>query len=167
MSVLEAAVMDKEDMRLIRVKLEMVRTLLQEVDQHTSSSQVGYFNELRSEGFSVWIESALFSTSRAHELILKQLYAMPEISRNESGSLTKDDGSLKILDTPIKDLKLSPRSRRCMKVLNVSTVGDLVKKTASELRSVKQFGARSLLEVEENLKEFGLRLSEHTSTFRI
>lgn len=156
--------MDKEGMRLIRVKLDMVRTLLQEVSTYSSSSQVGYSpgysTGLKSEGFSVWIESALFSAGRAYELILKQLSAMPEINRNESGSLTEYDSGLKILDTPILDFGLSARIRRCLGNINVNTVGELIKKTASQLERNKNFGARSLLEVVKKLDEFGLRLSE-------
>jgi len=64
-----------------------------------------------------------------------------------------------LLIKPVSHLGLSVRCQRCMENLGVKTLGDLVKKTASELLCSKNFGQISLKEVKENLASVGLALS--------
>jgi len=64
------------------------------------------------------------------------------------------------LGKPIEEIELSVRSRRCMDMLGIKTVGGLVKKTEQELLAGKNFGQRSLEEVKDKLKELGLQLRE-------
>jgi DNA-directed RNA polymerase subunit alpha len=63
-----------------------------------------------------------------------------------------------LLDTPVTDLNLSVRSRKCLARLGVSTVGDLVSRTADELLGVRNFGVTSLNELRARLGERGLKL---------
>jgi DNA-directed RNA polymerase subunit alpha len=59
---------------------------------------------------------------------------------------------------PISDLNLSVRARKCTTKLGISTIGDLVRRTAEDLLECKNFGVTSLNEVREKLSERGLRL---------
>ncbi len=63
------------------------------------------------------------------------------------------------LDRPLNDLELSVRSRHCMSVLGLRTVGDLVRCTEAELMTIKNFGQTSLNEVKQKLAELGLSLA--------
>ncbi|MCX7934058.1 MAG: tetratricopeptide repeat protein [Planctomycetota bacterium] len=63
-----------------------------------------------------------------------------------------------ILRIPVSDFELSVRSRNCLANMNIQTLGDLVKKTESELLSYKNFGETSLREIKEMLASRGLRL---------
>jgi DNA-directed RNA polymerase subunit alpha len=63
-----------------------------------------------------------------------------------------------VLDTPVGDLNLSVRARKCLTRLGLVTVGELVAKTADELLSVRNFGVTSLNEVRAKLAELGVRL---------
>lgn len=62
------------------------------------------------------------------------------------------------LATPLSNLGLSVRSRRCMEELGLVTVGDLVQKTEEDLLACRNFGQVSLKEVKEKLSELGLTL---------
>jgi DNA-directed RNA polymerase subunit alpha len=68
------------------------------------------------------------------------------------------------LATPITELGLSMRSRKCMASLNVQTVGDLAAKSEAELLTVKNFGQTSLDEVKAKLGERGLSLKPDEKT---
>lgn len=59
---------------------------------------------------------------------------------------------------PITDLNLSVRARKCTTKLGITTIGDLVRRTAEDLLECKNFGVTSLNEVREKLTERGLKL---------
>ena len=65
-----------------------------------------------------------------------------------------------VLLTPISDLNLSVRSRKCMERLGIATVGQLVAHAADELLASRNFGRTSLVEIAEKLTQLGLTLSE-------
>ena len=63
-----------------------------------------------------------------------------------------------VLGKPVSDLNLSVRARKCMNRLNITTLGELVQRTADELLEAKNFGQTSLTEVRERLGQFNLKL---------
>ncbi len=60
----------------------------------------------------------------------------------------------------IEELELGVRSYNCLKRAGVQTVGDLVRKTRSELNAIPNFGSKSIEEVIETLQARGLDLSQ-------
>lgn len=65
-----------------------------------------------------------------------------------------------VLNTPVAELNLSVRARKCMNKLGIMTLGDLTQRTQSELLEAKNFGQTSLQEVKEKLAARGLGLRE-------
>lgn len=63
-----------------------------------------------------------------------------------------------ILGKPVSELNLSVRARKCMNRLSLTTLGELVQRTADELMEAKNFGVTSLNEVREKLTQLGLKL---------
>lgn len=59
---------------------------------------------------------------------------------------------------PISDLELSVRSRKCLQRLGISTLGELIMRSESELLTTKNFGMTSLTEIKTQLKVHGLSL---------
>jgi len=86
------------------------------------------------------------------------------INFDEDNILADDDnvdelgGLSDILNTPVDELELSVRSSNCLKNGNIKTIGELIGKTEDELSKVRNFGKKSLLEIKEKLKEWGLSL---------
>ena len=58
----------------------------------------------------------------------------------------------------IGDLDLSLRPYTCLKRANIETVADLLSYSAEDLLNLKNFGKRSLSEIEQNLNQMGLKL---------
>jgi DNA-directed RNA polymerase subunit alpha len=77
----------------------------------------------------------------------------------------EQDKLLQILNTPITDFELSVRSRNCLAKMNIRTLGDLSKKTESELLSYKNFGETSLAEIKTLLSTKGLALGMGAEDF--
>jgi DNA-directed RNA polymerase subunit alpha len=60
--------------------------------------------------------------------------------------------------TPLSDLNLSVRARKCMSRLSLTTLGDLLQKTPDELLGSRNFGVTSLNEIRAKLAEMNLKL---------
>lgn len=63
----------------------------------------------------------------------------------------------------IGNLELSLRPYTCLKRANINTVNDLLQYSPDELLLLKNFGKRSLEEVETTLAQLGLKLGRHNS----
>lgn len=62
----------------------------------------------------------------------------------------------KILKTPLSDLDLSVRAYNCLKAADIKTLGDLVGYDIADLLKFRNFGKKSLSELEELAREKGL-----------
>ena len=65
---------------------------------------------------------------------------------------------MNLLDKSVDELELTVRSYNCLKNANIRTLRDLVTKTEEQLLQTKNFGRKSLAEINEVLAGLGLRL---------
>ena len=65
------------------------------------------------------------------------------------------DGSA-YLKKPCAELELSVRARKCLQMLNVTTLEELAARTEQELLTMKNFGQTSLNEIKKQLANYGL-----------
>jgi DNA-directed RNA polymerase subunit alpha len=70
----------------------------------------------------------------------------------------KEDTKVKLLETSIEDMELSPRSSNCLKRANINTIDDLVKKSKEDMLKVRNLGSKSLDEIIYKLEALGLSL---------
>ena len=64
------------------------------------------------------------------------------------------------LDKTIEELDLSLRSFNCLKRAGFDTLGDVIQVSESELKTIKNFGKKSLTEVIDKIHELGLSLKD-------
>lgn len=62
------------------------------------------------------------------------------------------------LNTTITALNFSVRAKNCLDHANITTVRDLVSKTEDQLMEIRNFGDTTLSEIQEKLRELGMRL---------
>ncbi|MFN3648637.1 MAG: DNA-directed RNA polymerase subunit alpha [Armatimonadota bacterium] len=67
-------------------------------------------------------------------------------------------------DVRIEELDFSVRTYNCLKKANIQTVADLVQTSEDELMNIRNFGRKSLVEVQEKLAQFGYTLAGGSST---
>jgi len=71
----------------------------------------------------------------------------------------------KLLKTPLEDLDLSVRAYNCLKAAKINTLGDLVQYEEHELMKFRNFGKKSMVEVEELVEgknlSFGMDLTPY------
>jgi len=70
----------------------------------------------------------------------------------------KEETKIKLLETSIEDLELSPRSNNCLKRANIHTIDDLTRRTKDEMLRVRNLGSKSLDEIIFKLESLGLGL---------
>jgi DNA-directed RNA polymerase subunit alpha len=71
----------------------------------------------------------------------------------------------KLLKTPLNDLDLSVRAYNCLKAADVKSLGDLVRLEISDMMKFRNFGKKSLAELEQLVADksltFGMDLSKY------
>jgi len=72
-----------------------------------------------------------------------------------------------LLKTKLVDLDLSVRALNCLKAAEVETLGDLVKFNRNDLLKFRNFGKKSLTELEELLESMGLTLGMDVSKYKL
>ncbi len=72
-----------------------------------------------------------------------------------------------LLKTKLTDMNLSVRALNCLKAANVSTLGELVRYQKSELLKFRNFGKKSLTELDELLEKHGLTFGTDTSKYKL
>lgn len=81
-----------------------------------------------------------------------------------------DENSLHIrqlLKTKLIDLDLSVRALNCLKAADVETLGDLVAYNKNDLLKFRNFGKKSLTELEELVKTKGLEFGMNTAKYKL
>lgn len=81
-----------------------------------------------------------------------------------------DEGSLHIrqlLKTKLVDLDLSVRALNCLKAAEVETLGELVAYNRNDLLKFRNFGKKSLTELDELVKSRGLEFGMNVSKYKL
>ena len=89
-----------------------------------------------------------------------------EIAKTE----TYDEESLhmrQLLKTKLIDMDLSVRALNCLKAADVETLGDLVSYAKSDLLKFRNFGKKSLTELEELVDNKGLVFGMNISKYKL
>lgn len=73
----------------------------------------------------------------------------------------------KILKTSLSDLDLSVRAYNCLKAAEIKSLGDLVKYDIADLLKFRNFGKKSLTELEELVREKGLTFGMDISKYKL
>ena len=73
----------------------------------------------------------------------------------------------KLLKTSLEDLDLSVRAYNCLKAAKINSLSELVRYDTHELLKFRNFGKKSLVEIEELLQEKGLTFGMDLSKYKL
>jgi DNA-directed RNA polymerase subunit alpha len=139
------------------------------VGQRTDYEQL--ILELRTDG-TIHPEEAIKQASRIliqHLMLITDENITFENERSKSDDIV-DEHILhmrKQLKTTLEDLDLSVRAYNCLKAAKINTLGELVQYDTHELLKFRNFGKKSLVEIEELLSEKGLTFGMDLSKYRL
>jgi DNA-directed RNA polymerase subunit alpha len=88
-----------------------------------------------------------------------------ELKKESNVSDEKDAQMRQLLKTKLVDLDLSVRALNCLKAADVETLGELVAFNKNDLLKFRNFGKKSLAELEELLQSKGLQFGMNVSKY--
>ena len=81
-----------------------------------------------------------------------------------------DESSLhmrQLLKTKLVDMDLSVRALNCLKAADIETLGDLVSFNKNDLLKFRNFGKKSLTELEELVESKGLQFGMNVAKYKL
>ena len=72
-----------------------------------------------------------------------------------------------LLNTKLSDINLSVRALNCLKAADVDTLGDLVQYNKTDLLKFRNFGKKSLAELEDLLEGLNLSFGTDISRYKL
>jgi DNA-directed RNA polymerase subunit alpha len=137
------------------------------VEQRTDFEKL--IMEVATDG-TIHPEEAVKEASRIliqHLMIITDENISLDTKREEKEAVV-DEETLqlrKTLNTPLEDLELSVRAFNCLKAAKINSLSELVQYTQEELMKFRNFGQKSLSEIEQVLGERGLHFGMDISRF--
>lgn len=135
------------------------------VEQYTNYEKL--IMEIKTDG-SIHPEDAVKEASRIliqHLMIITDENITFDTKKEEKEDVV-DESLLqlrKVLNTPLEDLELSVRAFNCLKAAKINSLSELVQYTQEELMKFRNFGQKSLTEIEQMLIDknlnFGMDIS--------
>jgi len=158
----------KEGTAIGVIPIDSIFTPIKKVNFNTENTRVGQktdYDKLTLEIFTngaITPKDALLYASnilQRHLDIFVNFGQLPEETEEEELEMTKEDTALyEKLRLPISELELSVRSSNCLREANIKAIADLVRKSEDEMLNFKNFGKKSLSEIQELLTTMGLNL---------
>ena len=139
------------------------------VEQKTDYEKLVF--EVKTDG-SIHPEEALKEASKImiRHLVLFSDESILEDTQVRSQKNEVDENMLhmrKILKTSLSDLDLSVRAYNCLKAAEIRTLGELVSFHIEDLLKFRNFGKKSLTELEDFVKEKGLNFGMDVSKYNL
>jgi DNA-directed RNA polymerase subunit alpha len=150
---------------ITRIFMDADFSPIERVNYRVEDTRVGYDYDYEKLELQIWTdgtieaETALNTSVRLLQEYFNFFATMQDV-KIETVKIEQEEPvqDQNIYDIPVKELEFSVRSRNCLKRANIKTIGELTKLSADDLLSIKNFGRKSLTEIREKLRKYGLSL---------
>lgn len=149
------------------IAVDSIFTPIIRVKYHVENTRVGQKTDYDKLIVEIWTnggispkEAMLYGANilQRHLDVFVSYGQLPEEEEEEEEISAEEKATYDKLRLPIAELELSVRSANCLKDANIKTIHELVRKTESELLTYRNFGKKSLTEINDILKVMGLSL---------
>ncbi|MGE4357420.1 MAG: DNA-directed RNA polymerase subunit alpha [Candidatus Omnitrophota bacterium] len=157
----------KEDQPIGVIPVDAIFSPVRKVNFVVENTRVGQMTDYDKLILEIWTngaispkEALLYASNilQRHLDIFVNFGELPEEEEIIEEDKAAEAELLDKLNTPISELELSVRSENCLREANIKTIGDLVKCTEQDLLKYRNFGKKSLSEIQAILKDMGLSL---------
>lgn len=153
-----------ETMGIGWIPLDSTHSPVRRVNYRVESARLGRSTNYEQLVLELWTNGTVTpeeAISRAAMLLKEHLtiYINAEESLHEAPAAPQEadpSGVDALLDKEIDELDLSVRSANCLKNANINTLRDLVRRSERDMMETKNFGKKSLEELQELLGKLGL-----------
>lgn len=154
----------REDAPVGTIAIDSLFSPIRKVNFNVENTRVGQRTDLDKLIFEVWTDGSL-SVEDALGYASKLLTDHLNLFINFEGDLEplneiiadeKTEKLRQLLRMRVDELELSVRSNNCLRAANINTLADLVRNQESEMLKYKNFGRKSLIELNQVLANLGL-----------
>lgn len=169
--------MDK-DAAIGVLPVDAIYTPIKNVSYQVSNTRVGQRTDYEMLTLNVKTDGTIHpedAVKDAAKILIQHLMLISDenITFDESGKSEDkvvDEHVLhmrKLLKTSLEDLELSVRAYNCLKAAKINTLAELVQYDMHELLKFRNFGKKSLVEIEELLQDKGLTFGMDISKYKL
>jgi len=161
------AELNKKDLSATAIAVDSIFTPITKVSYHVENTRVGQKTDYDKLILEIWTnggvnpkEAILYASNilQRHLDVFVSYGQLPEEEEEEEEISDEEQTYYEKLRLPISELELSVRSANCLKEANIKTIAELVRKPELELLNFRNFGKKSLTEINDILKVMGLNL---------
>ena len=164
----------EEDAPLGTIFLDANFSPVTKVAFHVSDTRVGQHTDFNRLELEVWTDGSI-TPEDAMAYAAKLLVDHFELFVNFEGDLegaveqVQDEEKSRIaglLRMRVDELELSVRSSNCLRMANIHTIGELVRNKEQDMLKYKNFGRKSLVELNEVLSSMGLSFGMNVEDYQ-
>ncbi|KKK72148.1 hypothetical protein LCGC14_2906780, partial [marine sediment metagenome] len=155
----------KENNPIGTIPVDSIFTPIKKVSYRVENTRVGKITDYDRLILEVWTDGsvrpddAVAFAAKILKSHLDLFITFPEPEEEEEVEVKKEDRKIdEILNKSLEEVELSVRSANCLKEGKIKTIGQLVRKSEEELLKMRNFGKKSVEEIKEILKSYGLSL---------
>lgn len=156
----------KESQPIGIVPVDSIFSPVTRVNFHVENTRVGQMTDYDRLILEIWTrgsmnpKEALLTSAHILQKHLDIFAAFGELPAEE-GAEEEESVSSEVVEKlrmPVTEMELSVRSANCLREAKIKTIADLVQKAEPEMLKYRNFGKKSLAEIQNLLKEMGLSL---------
>jgi DNA-directed RNA polymerase subunit alpha len=147
------------------IPIDVIFTPTRKVNFIIEPVHVGRETSLERLYLEVWTDGTMEPSdalSQSAQLLTELLNPFTNYGQVTEVKIEKEAAGLAIpqelYNMPVEQLNLSVRTMNCLRRGSITTVGEVINKGEKGLMTLRNFGVKSLQELEERLKELGLTL---------
>jgi len=160
------------------IAVDAIYTPIKNVAYKISNTRVGQRTDFEKLNISIITDGTVHpedAIKEASRILIQHLMLITDENISFEDSETKKEDIVdehilhmrKLLKTPLEDLDLSVRAYNCLKAAKINTLGELVQYETHELLKFRNFGKKSLVEIEELLQIKGLTFGMDLSKYQL
>jgi DNA-directed RNA polymerase subunit alpha len=160
------------------IPVDAIYTPIKNVAYRVENTRVGQRTDYEKLSIEVKTDGTIHpeeAIKEASRILIQHLMLITDenITFDEPGSSQDDivDEHIlhmrKLLKTSLEDLDLSVRAYNCLKAAKINTLAELVRYDTHELLKFRNFGKKSLVEIEELLQDKGLTFGMDLSKYKL
>jgi DNA-directed RNA polymerase subunit alpha len=160
------------------IPIDAIYTPIKSVAYKVTSTRVGQRTDYEQLDFDVKTDGTIHpedAVKEASRILIQHLMLITDekITFDDPGTRQDDivDEHIlhmrKLLKTNLEDLDLSVRAYNCLKAAKINSLAEMVKYDTHELLKFRNFGKKSLVEIEELLQEKGLTFGMDLSKYKL
>ena len=144
--------------------VDAVFSPVRKVNFRVEPTRVGQNTNYERLLLEVWTDGAIRpveAVQRAAEKLVEHFFIFSKLSRAAEQGMERTPRviSPELYQTPIERLELLPRTLNCLKRAQINRVGEVMEMSDDDLLKIRNFGEKSLFELQEKLAEHGVTSS--------